>query len=214
MTFLRILGAVTFLTATAVACSSSSSTTGGACHTAGGTCVLGPGLTCATEAATSAQDCNSAPTPGGQICCLAFTDAGSVGGDAGSVGSPDGAAPSDAAPSDAASNEDAFGSADGDSALTCAQRTSAASSAAFAASSKDDTTCASDSDCVVADNSSICWNGCGVVLSKSGAAQLAATIAQINATICAEFKADGCTANSPPPCAAHLPKCTNGVCGG
>jgi hypothetical protein len=55
-----------------VACTSAPSSTGHECAAAGGTCVVGPGLGCALQAPSSAQDCNTnPPNPGGAVCCLA-----------------------------------------------------------------------------------------------------------------------------------------------
>jgi hypothetical protein len=92
-----------------------------------------------------------------------------------------------------------------------------ADNAVFAASNQaeaepSDMSCTTDGDCVVANNSSICWNGCGVVLNQTGAAQVESVVAQINATVCATFVADGCQPNPPPPCAPLLPSCVKGTC--
>jgi hypothetical protein len=50
-----------------------------ACASAGGTCVLSASGACATEAPTSAQDCNTSDIPigaGGARCCFTFQEAG------------------------------------------------------------------------------------------------------------------------------------------
>jgi hypothetical protein len=69
MRILPILG----LLVVVLACSSSSKTSsggGGACVAAGGTCQFGD-IPCETEAADSAQDCNTnPPNPSGGFCCL------------------------------------------------------------------------------------------------------------------------------------------------
>ena len=75
MQLLRLIGSLALLAAWVVACKSSSSA-GDACTSAGGTCVLGPGLDCGKQAQSSSQDCNASETPGGQVCCLAPGDAG------------------------------------------------------------------------------------------------------------------------------------------
>src|SRR5580692_12394946 len=68
--------AVLFLARLATGCNSS---TGSACESAGGTCIVGPGANCARQGSANAQDCNtSPPNPGGGVCCLEFQDAGSV----------------------------------------------------------------------------------------------------------------------------------------
>lgn len=54
-----------------------------ACTSAGGTCVIGPGITCAKQAPTNAQDCDPSGNPGGAICCLVFDDAGPAPQDSG-----------------------------------------------------------------------------------------------------------------------------------
>lgn len=99
---------------------------------------------------------------------------------------------------------------------SCAQRTTDAQNATIAAESQAeaDLSCATDSDCVLASNSSVCWNSCGVVLNQAGAAQLASAIAQINGTTCATFTADGCEPNPAPPCGAFGAYCVAGQCKG
>ena len=99
---------------------------------------------------------------------------------------------------------------------SCAERTSGAEDAAFAgvAQVKEDLGCKTDSDCVIANDSNTCWNGCGFVLNQIGAAQLQSVVSQIDATICATFAADGCTAPPSPPCVPLVPFCENGACAG
>jgi hypothetical protein len=165
---------------------------------------------CATRAPTSADDCETnPPNPGGFYCCITLDDSGSPSSGFDASG-PDGTSPPTAL-------DAGLGPAGSYASLTCAQRTTDADDAVFAASNQaegepSDTSCATDSDCVVAGNSSICWNGCGVVLNKAGAAQLQSVVGQINATICATFVADGCKPNPPPPCAPLLPSCVKGTC--
>jgi hypothetical protein len=227
MASLRALRSLVLLAAIPVACSSASSSTAtSACRAARGTCVVGPGFRCAVQAPSSAQDCNAAESPAGQVCCLSFDDAGasSAGNEAGAeadgslvpeAAALDATAAPDSEPGDAAGLDVlALGPPDAYAGLTCMQRTVDADNATFAAESQAAQSCTVDADCVIAWNTSVCWNGCGIVLNKAGAAQLSAFIAQINSTICASFIADGCKPNPPPPCAALLPSCVNHVCGG
>lgn len=100
-----------------------------------------------------------------------------------------------------------------DAALSCSQLTGESQNAVAAAVSPDaDVSCTTTADCVVASNSTNCFNGCGVVVNQAGAAALQAAIAQINSTTCATFVADGCVPNVPPPCAPMIPACVNSVC--
>jgi len=85
-----------------IACTSSSAT-GSACASAGGTCGVGVPVNCARQAASSAQDCNTnPPNPGGGFCCLEFQEGGFAQQD-GSVsdggGTTDGASGDGALPS-------------------------------------------------------------------------------------------------------------------
>jgi hypothetical protein len=100
-----------------------------------------------------------------------------------------------------------------DAALSCSQLTTESQNAvATAVSPGADVSCTTAADCVVASNSTSCFNGCGVVVNQAGAAALQAAIAQINSTTCATFVADGCVPNTPPPCAPTIPSCVNSVC--
>ena len=203
MIFLRTLGPLAIL-ALVLACNSASKTTGSACTAAGGTCVGGD-VTCTTQPPAGADDCETTPpNPGGFHCCMAWDDAGAPPADE-DANAPVGAL------------DAGLGSPATYASMTCAQRTTAADDAVYAASVQaeaipSDVSCTTNADCVVASNSSTCWNGCGVVLNQTGASQLQALVAQIDATICAAFAADGCKANPPPPCAPLLPSCVKGVC--
>jgi hypothetical protein len=80
---------------------------------------------------------------------------------------------------------------------------------------RDDTSCSTDSDCTVASLQTACFStGCGgIVLNQAGAAQLAAAIANINATTCAGYAANHCVAPCCPDCPlSPIPSCVSGMC--
>lgn len=97
---------------------------------------------------------------------------------------------------------------------TCAQRTMDSSNAIAAAAqqAEADLSCRTDSDCIIAANSTICWNGCGELVNRAGAAQLSTAIANFNATRCATFVADGCQPNPAPGCPVIPVYCVAGSC--
>jgi hypothetical protein len=97
---------------------------------------------------------------------------------------------------------------------TCAELASTAQNAVVAAENQAQTnlSCGQDSDCVLANNITNCTDGCGVVLTQAGSAQLQSALAQINATTCATYTAEDCPPPAALPCAELMPHCTNGVC--
>jgi hypothetical protein len=97
---------------------------------------------------------------------------------------------------------------------TCAQRVSDAQNAVATAEAQAGTnlSCHSDSDCVLASNTTGCWIACGILENQAGATQLATVIAQINATTCANFTADGCPEPIAPPCGVLPSFCIGGQC--
>jgi hypothetical protein len=72
--------------------------------------------------------------------------------------------------------------------------------------------CKTDSDCILAPNSSACWLSCGVEVNQAGAAMLQSAISEIDATVCAPFAADGCEQNAAPPCVGGGAYCVAGQC--
>jgi hypothetical protein len=68
---------------------------------------------------------------------------------------------------------------------------------------------------VLASNDTACNVSCGVVVNEAGAAALDTAVAQVNATTCATFFAEGCKPNPAPPC-APIPGvyCIKGQCSG
>jgi hypothetical protein len=81
-----------------------------------------------------------------------------------------------------------------------------------------DTTCSVDTDCAHAGSSGRprCYNGCGIALVLSVAAEAAASAAAIDltASVCAAL--DGCEREPPPPCSGgsdfEIPTCRAGQC--
>jgi hypothetical protein len=79
--------------------------------------------------------------------------------------------------------------------------------------------CTKNSDCVIASSRPACGSSyyCGVVVNQAGAAALDAAVAQVNATTCATFAAEGCVAPllPLPPCLPLTgPYCVAGACSG
>jgi hypothetical protein len=73
--------------------------------------------------------------------------------------------------------------------------------------------CTSDADCVTINVGTNCFDVCSRAVNKQGAAAVEKAEAQVNATTCATYKADGCKL-IPPPCMAPAPaKCNAGKCG-
>jgi hypothetical protein len=96
---------------------------------------------------------------------------------------------------------------------TCAQLLSEAQSAVEQASAN--VVCATAADCVMASNSSDCWNACGVAVNQAGAAALDAALTDVNATTCAAYLAEGCKPNPIPPCVGYDGiYCVAGQCSG
>ncbi len=96
---------------------------------------------------------------------------------------------------------------------TCEEQSQEASVevAAFIAASEQ--SCETDSDCVVASNSSECHDSCGVILSVEGQSLLETEVERVNAEICAGFLEDGCVKIITPCPAPGSPACILGECG-
>jgi hypothetical protein len=102
-------------------------------------------------------------------------------------------------------------------ALTCDEQSAAGRLAlnAAVAAVQDDVSCSTDSDCTEVSTQTVCFGAeCGgVVVNQAGAAQLAATIAKINATTCESYAANGCSVQCCPNCPPFLyPSCVAGTC--
>jgi hypothetical protein len=98
--------------------------------------------------------------------------------------------------------------------VSCGEAAAIAANQLEAVESQLGQSCTKDSDCVLAPNSTQCAPICEVVTNTAGAAQLAAAIAQINATTCARFVRGGsCEPSVAPPCAIDPSLwCVHGQC--
>jgi hypothetical protein len=73
--------------------------------------------------------------------------------------------------------------------------------------------CQVDGDCVRVSNNTACTAGCGTVVSKAGATQLAEWIQVTNTAVCGDYEADGCGPVLVPPCVPPMsPACVSGTC--
>jgi hypothetical protein len=96
---------------------------------------------------------------------------------------------------------------------SCMQHNDAAGSLVAAATMGDDLTCASDSDCLFAANSTSCSSGCGVLVNRAGAIALAAAIDRAESAICDLDRS--CIALAipcPAPTGLGLASCIAGTC--
>jgi hypothetical protein len=72
--------------------------------------------------------------------------------------------------------------------------------------------CTTTADCVVAPSTSTCLQSCSAAMNKTGAAQLATAIGQINSNVCAQFASNSCPANPVPTCPTLVAACVSGSC--
>ena len=108
-----------------------------------------------------------------------------------------------------------IGDGSDDGALSCAERTAAASALVQAAArtAEDDLRCQTDEDCVIAWKATDCSDTCSEAVNRAGAEKIQAAIDDANGTVCRGFSEAGCSVPHPP-CAAPPPRwlCCSGEC--
>jgi hypothetical protein len=100
--------------------------------------------------------------------------------------------------------------------LDCTSRFEAAQERLREVAEAADKTCTKDADCDFATSAADCHGGCGygAILSADGRARIDATIAELNAGVCQNFDADGCTAPMPSCTSPPTPRCKDSQCTG
>jgi hypothetical protein len=73
--------------------------------------------------------------------------------------------------------------------------------------------CIADSDCVAVGVASTCFDVCLRAVSTRGVEAVRDAEANVDSTVCATFKQDGCVSTPPPCLALPSPKCVKGQCG-
>jgi hypothetical protein len=73
-------------------------------------------------------------------------------------------------------------------------------------------TCASDTDCVVVEFQSGCFDACTRSVNRAGKSAVAAAIANVDQSDCSTYVSDGCTRDVPPCAPPTSPKCVSGQC--